>query len=102
MRATDLSSFSPDPSSCRPRLLPNQPNERFIDSVFLIPAILDQHLHAPMLKEREAYLNYLVGIGTRRERVRNIATMLLHVIRLFQFESGEGLSSAGNHAVGRR
>jgi|HubBroStandDraft_6_1064221.scaffolds.fasta_scaffold84214_3 integrase/recombinase XerD len=58
-----------------------------INSVFLIERICEKHRKAPCLKERERYLTYLFEIGTRRERVRNVASMLLHVVRLLKLES---------------
>jgi hypothetical protein len=53
-----------------------------LDSVFLAESIREKHRKAPLLVERERYLAYLFAIGTRRERVRNVATMLLHIVRL--------------------
>src|SRR4051812_32751877 len=58
-----------------------------IDSVFLVERFRDIHRKAPCLTEREEYLAYLFEIGTRRERVRNVATMLLHVVRLLKLDS---------------
>ena len=58
-----------------------------IDSVFLIESVQETHRRAPLLEEREKYLTYLFEIGTRRERVRNVATMLLHVVRLLKLDS---------------
>ena len=57
------------------------------DSVFLIESIREKHRNAPLFAERERYLRYLSEIGTRRERVRNVATMLLHVVRLLKLDS---------------
>jgi site-specific recombinase XerD len=58
-----------------------------IDSVFLIESVREKHRKAPLLAERERYLAYLFEIGTRREQVRNVATMLFHVVRLLKLES---------------
>ncbi len=58
-----------------------------INSVFLIETVREKHRTAPLLAEREKYLSYLFEIGTRRERVRNVASMLLHVIRLLKLDS---------------
>jgi integrase/recombinase XerD len=58
-----------------------------IDSVFLVESLREKHRNAPCLRERERYLTYLCEIGTRRERVRNVASMLLHVVRLLKLES---------------
>jgi integrase/recombinase XerD len=58
-----------------------------IDSVFLIESVREKHREAPLFAERERYLTYLFEIGTRRERVRNVATILLHVVRLLKLDS---------------
>ena len=58
-----------------------------MDSVFLVEGVREKHLNAPLLAERESYLAYLFEIGTRRERVRNVATMLLHIVRLLELNS---------------
>jgi hypothetical protein len=58
-----------------------------IDSVFLIESVRKKHRQASLLAARERYLTYLFEIGTRRERVRHVATMLLHVVRLPKLES---------------
>ena len=58
-----------------------------IDSVFLIESVREKHRRAPLFAERERYLRYLFEIGIRRERVRNVATMLLHVVRLLKLDS---------------
>ena len=58
-----------------------------IDSVFFDESVREKHRKAPLFAEREKYLTYLFEIGTRRERVRNVATMLLHVVRLLKLES---------------
>jgi site-specific recombinase XerD len=62
-----------------------------IDSVFLIESVREKHRKAPLFAERERYLTYLFEIGTRRERVRNVATMLLHVVRLLKLESSRNV-----------
>jgi site-specific recombinase XerD len=58
-----------------------------IDSIFLVKSVRERHRTAPLIAERERYLSYLLEIGTRRERVRNVASMLLHVIRLLKLDS---------------
>ena len=58
-----------------------------IDSVFLIESIREKHRTAPCLAERERYVTYLCEMGTRRERVRNVASMLLHVVRMLRLDS---------------
>jgi len=58
-----------------------------MDSVFLVENIRERHRNAPLFAEREKYLEYLFEIGTRRERVRNVAAMLLHIVRLLELNS---------------
>jgi integrase/recombinase XerD len=75
-----------------------------IDSIFLIDSIREKHRTAPCLLERERYLAYLFEIGTRRERVRNVASMLLHVVRMLKLDSSRPVSideiiQAGKHWV---
>lgn len=60
---------------------------QMIDSVFLVRSILEKHRNAPLVEERERYLTYLFEIGTCRDRLRDIATLLLHVVRLLNLES---------------
>lgn len=61
--------------------------EASIDSVFLVESVREKHRTAPLFAERDRYLAYLAEIGTHRERIRSIATMLLHVVRLLDLRS---------------
>jgi integrase/recombinase XerD len=58
-----------------------------MDSIFLIESVRETHRRAPLFAERERYLRYLFEIGIGRKRVRSIATMLLHVMRLLKLDS---------------
>ena len=58
-----------------------------MDSVFYLESIREKHRNAPLRAERERYLAYLFEIGTQRERVRYVATMLLHVVRILELNS---------------
>lgn len=58
-----------------------------IDSIFLVESIREKHRKAPLLAERERYLAYLFEIGAQRERLRSVARMLLHVVRLLNLDS---------------
>ena len=58
-----------------------------IDSVFFIESVRETHRRAPLFAERERYLRYLFEIGIGRERIRNVATMLLHVVRLLKLDA---------------
>ena len=42
---------------------------------------------APLLPERERYLTYLFEIGSSRENVRSIASMLLQVVQVLKLDS---------------
>jgi integrase/recombinase XerD len=56
-----------------------------VETLFTWKRTKTKHLQAPLLKEREQFLTYLLDEGVSLERIRTIATMLLHVIRLMKF-----------------
>jgi integrase/recombinase XerD len=58
-----------------------------IDFVYLTESVREKHRNAPLFVERQKYLTYLSEIGTDRKRVRHVATMLLHVVRLLRLDS---------------
>jgi len=75
-----------------------------MDSVFVLESLREKHQNAPLLPERERYITYLFEIGTKRERVRNVATMLLHIVRILELDSirlvgVEEISRAGKRWV---
>jgi len=53
-----------------------------IDSLFVRERVRLKQREAPLLKERERYLIALLDQGVCKARVRSIACILLHVIRL--------------------
>lgn len=53
-----------------------------IESIFVFESTRSRQREAPLLKEREQYLSYMLDQGVSKQRVRTIASMLLHVIRL--------------------
>jgi integrase/recombinase XerD len=57
-----------------------------IESLFTWPSVRLKQLNAPLLKERERYLSHLLSQGISAQRVRTIATMLLHIIRLVNLD----------------
>jgi hypothetical protein len=57
-----------------------------VESLFTWKRIQAKHLQAPLLKEREQYLIHLLNEGVSLDRVRSVATLLLHVIRLMEFD----------------
>jgi site-specific recombinase XerD len=48
------------------------------------PFSLNRHRQAPLLNEREAFLNHLQRQGTSRKALRNLAGQLLNVMRLLR------------------
>ena len=56
-----------------------------VETLFTWKRIKTKHLQAPLLKERQQFLTYLLNEGVSLDRIRTIATMLLHVIRLMKF-----------------
>ena len=56
-----------------------------VETLFTWKRIKAKHLEAPLLKEREQFLIYLLSEGVSLDRIRTIATMLLHVMRLMKF-----------------
>src|ERR1700756_1602617 len=56
-----------------------------VETLFTWKHIKTKHLQAPLLREREQFLTYLINEGVSHPRIRSIATMLLHVIRLMKF-----------------
>jgi integrase/recombinase XerD len=55
-----------------------------IESIFVFESTRARQREAPLLKEREQYLSYMLSEGVSKQRVRTIASMLLHVIRLME------------------
>ena len=53
-----------------------------IERIFTFPSVLRRQLEAPLLQERNQYLTFLLNQGVSTQRLRTIATMLLHIIRL--------------------
>jgi len=58
-----------------------------MNSVFVLESLREKHRRAPLLPERERYITHLFEIGTKRERVRYVATMLLHIVRILELDS---------------
>jgi integrase/recombinase XerD len=56
-----------------------------VETLFTWKRIQAKHLQAPLLKERDQFLTHLINEGVSLDRVRTVATMLLHVIRLMNF-----------------
>jgi integrase/recombinase XerD len=58
-----------------------------IESIFVFESTRLRQRAAPLLKEREQYLSYMLDQGVSKQRVRTIASMLLHIIRLMELNS---------------
>jgi integrase/recombinase XerD len=57
-----------------------------IENLFSYPSVLQKQLGAPLLQEREQYLASLFSTGVSTQRLRTIATMLLHVMQLMELD----------------
>ncbi len=58
-----------------------------IESIFTWRVSRVRQLEAPLLPEREQYMTYLLRRGHSQGSVRNVATVLLHVIRVMELAS---------------
>jgi integrase/recombinase XerD len=57
-----------------------------IEGLFTWPCVRSKQLEAPLLKEREQYLFHLLSQEVSTARVRTIASMLLHIVRLLELD----------------
>ena len=55
-----------------------------IEKIFVFDSTRSKQRSAPLLQERELYLSYLLDAGFTQKRVRSVAAMLLHVVRLME------------------
>jgi integrase/recombinase XerD len=58
-----------------------------LENVYLYRSPRKNHREAPLLSERESFLVQMLTQGTSRRAVRSMATMLLHIIRLMNYET---------------
>src|SRR5580704_16136431 len=58
-----------------------------IESIFKYTMLRKRQLEAPLLRERELFLLHMLEQGTSRRAVRALATMLLHIVRLLDFNA---------------
>lgn len=65
-----------------------------IESLFSWERLRELHRAAPLYEERQRYLSYLMDHGVSRVRVRTIACILLHIIRLLELEKMRSVSQA--------
>src|SRR5437660_2030584 len=62
--------------------------ETLLDRTFF----LNRHQKAPLLKEREVFLQHLQQQGTSRAALRNLSGELIHVVRLLRLEKLRDIS----------
>ena len=55
-----------------------------LDAFLEHPFFLNRHRQAPLLKERESFLNHLQQQGTSRKALRNLSAELLQLVRLLK------------------
>jgi hypothetical protein len=55
-----------------------------LDAFLEHPFFLNRRRQAPLLKERESFLNHLQQQGTSRKALRNLSAELLQVVRLLK------------------
>ena len=63
-----------------------------IDKIFVFQSTRDRQREAPLLQEREAFLAYLYRQQIPLKRLRSIASMLLHIMRLLDLKTPRTLS----------
>ena len=56
-----------------------------IERLFTWRSVRSKELEAPLLKEREQYLLHLLSQEVNAARVKTIASMMLHIVRLLNF-----------------
>ena len=57
-----------------------------IEKLFVFASTKERQREAPMLRERERYLSYLLDQGVSKSRIRTIASMLLNVVRIMDIK----------------
>lgn len=73
-----------------------------IESVTVFPSVQLRHRSAPLLKERERYLNHLLEIGLNAKRVRGTAAYLLHIVRTMELTSLRTIDLSEIEEAGQR
>ena len=63
-----------------------------LDAFLEHPFFLNRHRQAPLLKERESFLNHLQQQGTSRKALRNLSAELLHVVHLLKLNQMRDVS----------
>jgi integrase/recombinase XerD len=74
-----------------------------IENIFLeYPSARSRYRAAPLLKEREQFLSYLLRIGTSLRRVRSVAGYLLQIIRVMELTTLQTVESTEIRKAGER
>jgi integrase/recombinase XerD len=58
-----------------------------IENIFAFESSRIRQREAPLFKEREEYLSYMLDQGVSKARLKSVASMLLHVVRLLDLET---------------
>ena len=58
-----------------------------IETIFTFRSTRKRQQATPLLKEREQFLSFMLEQGTTIRRLRSIASMLIHIIRLMKLEA---------------
>lgn len=73
-----------------------------IESLFTWPNVRSKQLEAPLLKEREQYLSHLLSQEVSTARVKTVASMMLHIVRLLDLDSPRIVSAEEIRQAARR
>lgn len=68
------------------------PTGLLLKSLFVHRDALTRHMNAPMLRERERYLQHLLELGRRRESVMETAATICHVMRLTRGRNAQSVT----------
>ena len=58
-----------------------------IETIFAFESTRKRQQAAPLLKEREQFLSFMLDQGTTIRRLKTVASMLVHIIRLMKLEA---------------
>lgn len=61
--------------------------DRMFDGLFTYQSARSKQREAPLLLQREQYLSHIYHEGVSKERVRSVASMLLHIVRLMELNN---------------
>ena len=73
-----------------------------LETILERPSTLKRHRDVPLLKEREEFLQRLHQQGTSRAALRNLASELIHVVRLLRLGKLRDVSPEEIHRAAER